>query len=60
MLRSSNELTHRILFNIKGVMEPRTRILKSQDNQVFNKPIKALQEEFHVPKFGPPKDKKRT
>ena len=36
-----------------GITEPLTRILKSHDIRVTNKPIKTLQQEFPVPKFGP-------
>jgi len=38
---------------IKGITEPLTRILKSHDIRVTNKPIKTLHQEFPVPKFRP-------
>ena len=41
--------------NIKGLTEPLTRLLKKQDIQVTNKPVKTLQQEFPAPKFRPEK-----
>ena len=40
---------------IKGLTEPLTRLLKKQDIQVTNKPVKTLQQEFPAPKFRPEK-----
>ena len=40
---------------IKGLTEPLTRLLRSHDIQVTNKPIKTLQQEFPAPKFHPKK-----
>ncbi|KAL9977305.1 hypothetical protein ACROYT_G014695 [Oculina patagonica] len=45
-----------VLPYIKGITEPLTRILKSHDIRVTNKPIKTLQQEFPVPKFRPQVD----
>ena len=44
-----------VLPYIKGITEPLTRILKSHDIRVTNKPIKTLKQEFEfpVPKFRP-------
>ncbi|XP_078384100.1 uncharacterized protein LOC144666557 [Oculina patagonica] len=51
-----NSQSFAVLPYIKGITEPLTRILKSHDIRVTNKPIKTLQQEFPVPKFRPPVD----
>ncbi|KAL9960202.1 hypothetical protein ACROYT_G033624 [Oculina patagonica] len=48
-----NSQSFAVLPYIKGITEPLTRILKSHDIRVTNKPIKTLQQEFPVPKFRP-------
>ncbi|KAL9975777.1 hypothetical protein ACROYT_G012971 [Oculina patagonica] len=48
-----NNQSFAVLPYIKGITEPLTRILKSHDIRVTNKPIKTLQQEFSVPKFRP-------
>ena len=39
---------------IKGVTEPLTRLLKKYDINVVNRPLKALQQEFPIPKSRHP------
>ncbi|KAL9964003.1 hypothetical protein ACROYT_G027570 [Oculina patagonica] len=51
-----NSQSFAVLPYIKGITEPLTRILKSHDIRVTNKPIKTLQQELPVPKFRPPVD----
>ncbi|KAL9956217.1 hypothetical protein ACROYT_G037664 [Oculina patagonica] len=48
-----NSQSFAVLPYIKGITEPLTRILKSHDIRVTNKPIKTLRQEFPVPKFRP-------
>ena len=50
----TNRHNFAILPYIKGITEALTRILKSHDFQVTNKPIKTLQQEFPAPKFRLP------
>ena len=38
---------------IKGLTKPLMRLLKKQEIQVTNKPLKTLQQEFLAPKFRP-------
>jgi len=42
-----------MFFSWADPTEPLSRILKSHDIRVTNKPIKTLQQEFPVPKFRP-------
>jgi len=49
----TNSQSFAVLHYIKGITEPLSRILKSHDIRVTNKPIKTLQQEFPVPKFRP-------
>ena len=49
----TNSQSFMVLPYIRGITEPLTRILKSHDIRVTNKPIKALQQEFPVPMFQP-------
>ena len=49
----TNNQSFVVLPYIRGITEPLTRILKSHDIRVTNKPIKRLQHEFPVPKFQP-------
>jgi len=49
----TNSQSFTVLPYIKGITEPLSRILKSHDIRVTNKPIKTLQQEFPVPKFRP-------
>jgi len=49
----TNSQSFTVLPYIKGITEPLSRILKSHDIRVTNKPIKTLQQEFPVPKFWP-------
>jgi len=49
----TNSQSFAVLPYIKGITEPLSRILKSHDIRVTNKPIKTLQQEFPVPKFRP-------
>lgn len=44
---------------IKGIIEPLSRILKRHDITITSRPIKALPEEFPVPKFRPSKEAQR-
>ncbi len=55
-----NSQTFAVLPYIKGITEPLTRILKSHDIRVTNKPIKTLQQQFPVPKFRPRADDQRN
>jgi len=52
----TNNQSFAVLPYIRGITEPLTRILKSHDICVTNKPIKTLQQEFFVPKFRPRAD----
>ena len=52
----TNNQSFAVLPYIRGITEPLTRILKSHDIRVTNKPIKTLQQEFPVPKFRPRAD----
>ena len=52
----TNSQSFAVLPYIRGITEPLTRILKSHDIRVTNKPIKTLQQEFPVPRFRPRAD----
>ena len=48
-----NPSSFTVLPFIYGVTQPLTRILRKQDIQVVNKPLKNLTQEFPFPKFRP-------